>query len=501
MTALIDLYGLTRHDDLARIVAAEYGLLDGERHLNPHRLRRERIAQRLRLYRDDALVDFERVIDAVFETETVRAQRKKMIVVASEQNITRRIVDEVASLYDKPALRILMSREDEFAKEEQRLNLHEVMQEQHRLAFLCNAVLLWRFAGVDGTRLRIVTPDIFDAIPDSRDKNVPAGFLIDAAPSPLAARAPGGEKLPRYEIWDDTYQYLINTSGAIVNANGDIAEPTKHGFGRIPGVLLHRREPVDMILDDRHGRDITSAHLGCGLLNVMIMRLSKSQGERQPILQGNLANAASGQSMDGERPIILPPEVIASMLDTQTSPEHYLSVKKDKLGAVASTYGMSYELITGGDDGSSASGKAYQVRREKLTELRQEQRRRAVRNERDVVALMGFDPDGMRMDYQEQAIPADAAEKVALLEAKQRLGLDSAVAYLMREDPDLSRDAATALLVSNFRDWARLIDMQRRLNAPADAGVNGPGQSPEKNGADNAPKDVPPEAPTGQPAA
>jgi hypothetical protein len=32
------------------------------------------------------------------------------------------------------------------------------------------------------------------------------------------------------------------------------------------------------------------------LLEVMIMRLAKSQGERQPILQGNLANVARARA-------------------------------------------------------------------------------------------------------------------------------------------------------------------------------------------------------------
>src|SRR5258708_14755125 len=107
--------------------------------------------------------------------------------------------------------------------------------------------------------------------------------------------------------------------------------PQEHGFTRIPGVLLHRREPDDCLLDSRFGRDITVAHDGVVLLEIMIMRLSKSQGERQPVLKGNLANVAKNQPMNGEDPVALPPGVEAEMLDMQTDPDHYILAKKDKL--------------------------------------------------------------------------------------------------------------------------------------------------------------------------
>jgi hypothetical protein len=260
-------------------------------------------------------------------------------------------------------------------------------------------------------------------------------------------------------------------------------EPIEHGLGRIPAVLLHRREPIERLMEDRHGRDITSTHLGCAVLQVMVMRLSKSQGERQPILQGNLANVLRGQTMNGEGPIILPPEVTASILDTQTDPDHYLAVKRDKLAALAAAYGMSYEYLLNGDDGASASGRSYEVRREQLTELRLEQRRRALVHEAQVVELMGFDPAGMWVDYQEQAIPQDAVEKLSLLKDKMHLGLDSPVDYLMREDPDLDRDGALKRIKANLGDWARVVGMVRELNMPADADAANPGNTPQQNGA------------------
>jgi hypothetical protein len=476
-----------RHDRIVAQVCRSNGIgADGAiQYHNPSRLRREAMACRLRLYRDRPQMDIGRVVDSIYESDEYRQTLKKYIPITKHQNVARRIVDEIASLYDQPALRILGSSQetDRLRAEEKRLKLHEIMQEGHRLLTLCNEVLLWQFSGVDDERrLRIVTPNAFDAIAHPKDDLVPAAFLVDMAPASLfddEVRA----RLPHYELWDDTYRYLINKQGHWVTADGTPAtKPIEHGLGRIPGVLLHRREPTTCLLDADHGSDIESGHLAVALLNVMIMRLSKSQGERQPVLTGPLAHMAMGQVMNGERPLLLPPEVTASMLEMRTDPTHYLAVKKDVISSLGNTYGMSYEQFSMSEGADLASGKVYQLRREKLSEIRQESRRRAVVNESLVVQLIGFDPASLSIDYQEQALPQDPAEELSLLRDKMKMGLDSPVLFLMRKDSDLSRKNAIARIQSNLRDWAMLVLWSRALNAPQGADAEEAGASPEENG-------------------
>jgi hypothetical protein len=484
MAPLIELYKKD-HASLVDWIFKAYGVGQGTEYQNPHRLRRQAIADRLDLYRDNACRAVCSIIDRVYATQEMRDTLRAYVPIALEQNVSRRIVNEVASLYDRPALRILKKDNDAFHVEEKRISLHFVQQEAHRLTNLCNETLLWQFKGVDDKpSFRIVTPNEFDAIPDPRNKLVPGGYLLDAAPhdawTPEQAR-----QTANYEIWDDTFRYLINAHGQIVDENGAPGQPSEHGLMRIPGVLFHRREPTTCILDASYGEDIKSAHLGVALLNVMIMRLSKSQGENQPILQGNLAGMASGQVMNGERPLLLPPEVVASMWSMKTDPDHYLAVKKDKISSVGASYGLDYQMFMQELGAESGSGKSYQVRREKLTELRIEQRMRAAAHEAMVVELMGFSSDGMRLDFQEQAMPQDAAEEVSLLDAKMRKGLDSPIAYLMRKDPDLDRETAVELLKANLTDFAALIQWVRALNVSSDADAANPGKTPQENGAAN----------------
>lgn len=475
--SLVKLYNISR-DGLIAWVRETYLAQDLG---NPHRARRQAVALRLRLYRDDYEQDARNVIDWAFETQSIREQRYRLIPVATEHNVTRRIVDEVASLYDQPALRLFTdaATQARFRLDEDRVELHEIHQEAHRLTFLCNEVLVWSFAGPDGNDLRVVTPDCFDAIPDPRDKLRPAGYLLDCAPT--TTLKPGSEArrhLKHYELWDAEMVYDLD-------ADGRYLAESAHGLGGIPGVLFHRRKPTDRILDDRAGRDIISAHLAVVLLNIMVMRLCKAQGENQPVLSGPLAHMAKGQKLDGETPIVLPPEVTAEMLGMKTDPDHYLLVIRHVITSIAQTYGMSYEQYTMSEGSDAASGKAFQLRRSKLTELRLEQRRRAVRHERAVVTLLGYPIDGFRTDYREIAAPADAAEERSLLDADVRMGLDSPVKYLMRKDPDLDEDAAVRLIRSNLIDWSWVISAVRALNMAKDASVKNPGQTPEQNGADN----------------
>lgn len=482
MTALVDLFGTT-HAGLVDYVRKTYGLAQGSQLGNPARLRREEMARRLRLYRDDAEPDFRALIDLVFEDAKVKLDRQKLIPISSEQNVAARITDEVACLYDRPAIRRLKSDDVQFHVEEKRLGLHELMQEAHRLTFLCNEVLIWSYQGVDQKqKLRIVTPDSFDAIPDPRDQLVEAGVLLDCCPLTVltgAARA----ALPHYELWDDTYVYRLDSNGNMVDATGrPVPEPEAHGLGRIPGVLFHRRTPTEGILDAKHGRDIVAAHMGIGWLNIQLMRLAKTQGENQPVLKGDLSNVAAGQRMDGEQPLALPPGVELEMLRMQSDPQYYLALKRDKLAAIAQRYGMSYEQITNSDKDEAMSGKAFQVRRLKLTELRNEQRLRAVVHEAQVVTLMGFSPDGMRVDHHEQAVPADAAEELQLLSLKMELGLDSPRKYLQRQDPDLSDEDADQIMRDNVADRAVMVVMMRALNLPSGASSSNTGNDPKING-------------------
>lgn len=440
-----------------------------------HVKRRRAMARRLRFYRDEYHHDVERLIDEVFDNETVRGQRKKFADIAMGMNVTRRLIDEMSAVYDKPAVRTF--RKDEVRTGQLRtleddLEIHDLMQTANALTNLCNEIMFWRVPSI-----RILTPDVFDLIAHPMDPLRVSGVLLHWGPAPEVAPT-HGSRVPHYALWDESVVYLLDASGRYIRTEG-------HGWGRIPGVLVHRRKPLDQLLDPTSGGDIVAAHRAVVLLNLMALKLGKSAGENQPILKGPLANVAAGQPMDGETPVSLPPDVDLDVLSLRTDPEHYLKMVRHFVGGVAANYGMSYEQFMFQETTDSTSGRAYKVRREKLTEMRRQQAKRWRRTERLFWELMGVSTDGLEIDFQEIAVPSDASEEFELYKAKMREGLDNPLAFLRRQDPDLTRDGALEVLKDNLIVNANVIDMLRSMNMSRDANVEDPGKSPEENGADN----------------
>src|SRR4026209_2579636 len=71
MAPLVELYG-TDHEALIHWITKTYGLGQGTAFQNPHRIRRQKVADRLDLYRDSAERLLCKAIDAVYDTEEMR---------------------------------------------------------------------------------------------------------------------------------------------------------------------------------------------------------------------------------------------------------------------------------------------------------------------------------------------------------------------------------------------------------------------------------------------
>ncbi len=455
---------------------------------NPHQRRRQNVAERLRYYSDGYVHDVRSLIDLVFEHEKVKAQRRRLAPLAMSMNVTKRIIDEFSSVYDTPAERSFDSEQltEEFRAVEMELELHDLMAEAQRMTNLCNEVLIW----TDPT-LRILTPDSFDVIADPRDHLTPAGYLIDWGGGGGYLQGLARQMAVQYRIYDESIVIELNGDGRFLRS-------FEHGRGRLPGILVHRRRPVRCLLDAESGADILAAHKTVVLLRLLTIRLAKSQGENQPILKGALARMATGQAMDGETPIALPPDVDIDVLNLRTDPDHYLKIQRDTIAGVASTYGLSYEQLTLQETTETTSGRAYKIRREKLTELRRQQAKRWRGVERELVELLGFDSSRFGVNFGEMAVPQDAKEEFELFQAKMRQGLDSHVAFLMRQDPDLTPTEAAVLIRDNVRMSSAVIELLRAQNAQRDFDITNPGRTPEENGADNQPKPTPADSTAGQ---
>lgn len=463
-----------------------------------HRERREKAAARLALYRDDFAAEVQAMIDRIYTHPDVKKDRSRVAEMIGFLNVPKRITDEVASLYDIPAKRRFADlpqpehvagqppperkpnpKAAAFQEVEREIDLHSVMKEAHRLTFWLNNVLLWHCQPEGGKRqLRIITPDRFAVIPNPRDVLDLVAVIVDVAPAWVpSGLVPDRSILPHYEIWDSEIKIVLDGNGRM------LGKPEPHGQGRIPGVLMSSRLPVDRLLEDRAGEDILAAARAVLMLNLCTLSLSLDASEQQVILKGNLAEMAADQAKTAGRPMHLPPGVDASMLNMVTNPEHLLVVVRAVIASVAQSYGMSYEQFTFQETADTASGKAYTVRRQKLTEMRIAQRQRAIVHERDVMDLLGF-ADAQAPDFHEQEVPTDPLEEMDLLDRRCARGLDNPIAYIQRKDTDLSVEDATKRFLANLQVSGWLFTLLRQQNLSLTADASDPGKTPQENGAE-----------------
>lgn len=170
------------------------------------------------------------------------------------------------------------------------------------------------------------------------------------------------------------------------------------------------------------------------------------------------------------------------MLDMVTDPEHFLKVCQHVVASVAQSYGMSYSDFT--FQNVASSGKEWMMRREKLTELREESRQRAQVHESEVADLLGFPGEKLRPDFHEQAIPTDPIEEMDLFERRMNRGIDDPIQYLMRKNTDWTYDEAKAHLEKSVSVAMWFFSLLRAANLSMTATPANPGQPAEQNGAD-----------------
>lgn len=452
-------------ESLIKWVSRTY--LSGTKEQNPHKGRRERMRERLRWYRGDHTKDIETLIKHVFEHSDVVKQRQKFARMAKSVNVTARLIDRISTVYTVEAVRRFpdQGEQRQLKQLERDLALHEMFELANQLVNLCNEVLFWATP-----TLRLITPDAFDVIPHPGDPKEIGALLMHWGPPSSVTEADTPQKRMHYAVWDDRFVVQMDAEGKIID------EPREHGLGRIPAVLVHRASPIDSLLDGHAGDDIIAAHQAVAFLRVLALRLAKSQGEKQPLLSGDLARIAAGQAADGERPIALPPGVEAKVLDTTTSPENYLKLENQVMGDLAASYDLSLEALV------RRSQVDHMRLHENLTEIRRRQQKRWRKNERSVAELLGFNTSDFSVNFRDPALPMDPQKEFDLYREKSKQGLDDPLAYLMREDPDLDEAAAKERLDRHRQIVAEHIEQLAARNLARDADLESPGLTPESNG-------------------
>jgi len=426
--------------------------------------RRKDVQLRLDFYDDRSASQIEADIEMLFKNARVREWRKELIPFAEFQNLTRRVVNEISTVYSEPATRAIKGKQaTEQYKELQRLiRMDRRMRRVNRLVNLCNDVLIYfhvRPDDRDTPVLQVVTPDQFYAVSHPNDPAWPVAYILCQTPRALYVK----DSDPHYLVLTEAEHFKLDKNGLIITETY-----SEHEMGRIPAVLAQREEREDAILDASSGRDLISAHRAIALLNVLMLKHQKS-GTKMAVATGDTSDMAREQPLDEEGLLEAPDGVSLSTLDMGSDPANYITAARAVIKQIAANRGIPESVFD--LSYQATSGFEIELKRVGLREVRRDQMldfRPIERNLADLQSLVlrstshkyAFDVDGWSIDFGEVETPQEPITKLQYWEKLEKLGLISREDMWLSLNPEGTRKEAKVdiefnidVAIERMRKW------------------------------------------------
>lgn len=443
--------------------------------------RQAKMRERLRRFHDRDMVKYaENKIDLWFANAKVREKLKRMAPLATFQNITRRIVEEISVVYSEAADRRVAEGDDATYQDLlTRVGIDTKMRKANEYTNLCNESLIWYWVrGPESNltpQLKVWTPDRFHVIAHPMDDTRLVGVVF-----PIV-RA-GFKQLvdePHYQVWSDHETFQLDGNFMMVANSYEV-----HGYGRMPGVLVHRKEPTNGLLDSDSGDDLHAAHDAVLMLNLLMLKEQRS-GTKVPFVAGDVSNTAMGQAMDREELSVFQEGVAPGTLDLGADPRTYIDAARAVIKQVAANYGIPESVFD--LSYQATSGFEIELKRVGLREKRRQQIMYPWRPaERDLAESMSsvneqnltssaFATDEWRIDFGEIEMPRDPMQRLTVFEKRRQLGLMTTVDMIMEENPEMSRAQAEDDLERNITAEVGRVERMRLLQAAS----AGPATTPD----------------------
>lgn len=425
--------------------------------------RRKDMRVRLDLYKDRGRPHLEAVLDRLFKNPKVRALRKELLDLAEFQNLTKRIIREISTVYSEPATRTLKSgvtAQRKFKAFQESVSYDRKMRNINRLGNLGNNYLVWPDIRPDGSPvMRGVFPDKFVAIPHPNDPLMAVAYVVDQCLDYAKPTA------PHYIGMSDTEYFWLDRDWRLIKSKEFPDGMVPHNLGTLPALLWSAEEPDETLLDSTTGRDMISAHLAVALINVMMMKHQKS-GAKFPYASGDTSNITRGQAIDEENILELGEGVTLNTLDLGSDPDSYEKAVRMVIKQIAANRGIPETVFD--LSYSASSGFEIELKRVGLREIRRDQILTFRPFEQKLAVLWAkvvdgtewaFNPDGMAIDFGDIETPQDPQAKLAYWEKLESMGLVNAIQMYMALNPEADEEEAAETIEKNLtmrRDRIRM---------------------------------------------
>lgn len=483
-------------EELGRYIGRHYANEDEKQRNDRHCFRDE-------LYRDGGTERMNAFVTNIFTDPLVRDLRLKWVKYARFNNVTKRIVNELSTVYSEPAHRVVGvakapeidtdddgkpepleieppdPNNDKYQRVLDAVRMDERMVEVNRLLNLHRALLVgFRVReNADGTRepvIDIATPANVRAVMHPNDATVVAGWLIRV--EYRSARTLIDQ--PAWVLWTDYESVFLRDDFSII---GDSYK--EHTFGVCPWVPVTLGPPGPGFWPGNEGEDLVAAHVTIWFNNILLLKESKS-ATKQTIISGDGTSMARGQAADTETPIELADGQNATTVDMSMDLALFRDTNQHVLYNTAHNYGMSPAIV---DHQGVQSAEARELQRLPLREIRRQQQVPLRRFEQSFAIVMSkvlavdlpelsFIPDNWRIEFAESETPLDPVTEHTLFLQRRQAGLTSTVEFVQQKRPGLTDEDALALIQQNVTYETERVRMMKEFMAMSGAlGANAQG--------------------------
>lgn len=437
---------------------------------NPAETARQKAsADRQRLYRCRGDELMFAMLSEMYTSAEVIELRRRCIPFAKYNNVLRRGVGEIATVYSQPARRFVAGAEANanMAEVLRLCRFDELAQRINRMAVLHRAVAVrprmrQTPAGTWEPTVDVCIPASFSAVRDPLDPTLLVGITTENNYKLSSSVNPGPKWT--FDGWHESF--AVNSIGAPLVDGFEI----EHGLGRMPWILLTLDPPDGELIDADTGEDLVAAQMAVWFLNILHLKESKSTTV-QTVISGDLSRAALGQVNDSDRTGQLPEGTVMNTVDRGVELGQFLDGARHVGETALSNHGVA-PSVTRGD--SVASADARDLQRYPLYEMRTQQHPPFRSFEHDFISLLSvvvaqrrpdlaFSTDGFGVDFADPRTPLGEKEGLEVFEHKRRLTIQSTVDFKQAQNPDLTRDAAKADIKRVIADETERNEMMRPL--------------------------------------
>lgn len=413
--------------------------------------RRLRHRKRLELFKDGGLQYIEQLIDDTYTKESVKQRLKAWAAVARFDNPLKRIVREISTVYQKPAMRTVadVDSNERYQKLQKACRQAERSRQINKLLNVHRSLFVgFRIREFDRKpMIDIITPDQCFAVTHPNDSTLLIALIIEVS----FRTAVNSHNAPAYVVWTEHESFHLTKDARIVKGSYEA-----HGFGRIPYVHVSLEPAIDDFWCGEDGEDLVGATLSAWFANTNLMKETKSAA-KFPVVAGDTSNSARDQAADSDEVIEVPEGTSINTIDTSMDLDLFQGTSDHVVEHAGNNYGLSGAAMK---HQGVQSAEARELMLAPVKAIRDEQLVPITEYEEEFVVVqsvvcrvegheLAFDPAGFKIKYADNKTPLEPKKRLEVFEHERRLGLTNTIAFLM-ETQGLTEEQAWDVVVDSI---------------------------------------------------